>query len=231
MIGGATVLALIPARGGSKGLPRKNILPLGGRPLIAWSIAAAKGSALVDRLILSSDDEEIMSAAAAWGCEVPFARPSELATDAAGSLDVVRHALSALAERYDYVVLLQPTSPLRTSADIDACIRLCVERAATTCVTVCAVDKTPYWMFRLDPQQTLVPLFAPADMPLSRQHAPDIYLLNGAVFVARTQHIANGGTFIAADTVAHVMSPTRSADIDTPHDFAALNIKMEMRHG
>lgn len=226
MIGDAKILALITARGGSKGLPRKNVLPLGGKPLIAWSIEAAKGSALIDRLILSSDDPEIMAAATAFGCEVPFVRPAALATDQAGSLDVVRHALAALPERFDYVVVLQPTSPLRTSADIDAAIRLCVERGTTTCVTVCAVDKTPYWMFKMDSDARLVPLFPASQMPQSRQDAPKVFQLNGAVYVARTDHILNGGTFIAADTVAYEMSRSRSTDIDNRDDFAALETKV-----
>jgi CMP-N,N'-diacetyllegionaminic acid synthase len=226
MIGNAKVLTLITARGGSKGLPRKNVLPLGGKPLIAWSIEAAKGSAYVDRLILSSDDPEIMSVAAAWGCEVPFVRPAELATDQAGSLDVVRHAISQLSEAYDYIVLLQPTSPLRTSADIDDCIKLCHARAATTCVTVCAVDKTPYWMFKIDAAAKLIPLFPASDMPQSRQNAPDVFLLNGAVYVARTDHIMSGGAFVAVDTVAHVMSRSRSIDIDTREDLEALQTKV-----
>lgn len=231
MIGDATVLALITARGGSKGLPRKNVLPLGGKPLIAWSIAAAKGSTLVDRLVLSSDDDEIMSVAAAWGCEVPFVRPAELATDQASSLDVVRHTLGALPQRYDYVVLLQPTSPLRSSEDIDACIRLCFERRTATSVTVCAVDKTPYWMFKMDDVDRLLPLFPPSEMPQNRQSAPKVFMLNGAVYVARTEHILNGGGFVDADTVACVMSSARSADIDTPEDFAALATKMDSDNG
>lgn len=219
------VLALIPARGGSKGLPRKNVLPLGGKPLIAWSIEAARGSGLVDRLILSSDDQEIISVAKTWGCEVPFVRPAELATDQAGSLDVVRHALSAIPERYDFVVLLQPTSPLRTSDDIDGCIRLCMTRGAATCVTVCAVDKTPYWMFKKDPSDRLIPLFPASEMPQSRQQAPVVYQLNGAVYVARTEHIIKGGMLVDADTVGYVMSGSRSTDIDTKEDLQSLEAR------
>ena len=119
MIGNRKVLAVIPARGGSKALPGKNILTINGRPLIDWSIAAARGSRFVDRVVLSSDDDAIMAAAAACGCEVPFRRPTDLATDAASTIDVVLHALDALPG-YDVVMVLQPTSPLRTAGDIDA---------------------------------------------------------------------------------------------------------------
>jgi CMP-N,N'-diacetyllegionaminic acid synthase len=226
MIGDASVLALVVARGGSKGLPSKNIRMLCGKPLIAWSIEAARQSRYIDRLILSSDDPEIIDTARQWGCEVPFVRPTELATDDASSIDVVRHAVSALVEQYDYVVLLQPTSPLRTSVDIDDCIKLCTVRASTTCVTVCEVDKSPYWMFKLDASQALKPLFPASEMPQNRQAAPKVYQLNGAVYIARTGHIMAGGTFVAADTVAYVMGRDRSIDIDTKEDFAAVEKKV-----
>jgi N-acylneuraminate cytidylyltransferase len=137
MIEGQSVLAVIPARGGSKGVPRKNLRDVAGRPLIAWTIAAARGSSHIDRLVLSSDDEEIMETARRHGCDVPFRRPAELATDEADSMAVVMHAVETLAERYDYVVLLQPTSPLRASADIDGAIATCLRHMAPSCVTVC----------------------------------------------------------------------------------------------
>ena len=115
MINGKTVLAIIPARGGSKGVPKKNILSIGGKPLIAWTIQAAKNATFIDRLILSSDCQEIIQTALKYGCEVPFVRPDELATDQAGSAAVVSHALASLKESYDYVVLLQPTSIFRSA--------------------------------------------------------------------------------------------------------------------
>jgi len=226
MIGASSVLALITARGGSKGLPRKNVLPLGNKPLIAWTIEAAKGSRYIDRLVLSSDDDEIIDVARTWGCDIPFVRPAELASDTARSLDVVCHALNALPTRWDYVVVLQPTSPLRTSDDIDACIRLCAERGATTCVTVCAVDKTPFWMFKMDDEERLVPLFPAAQMPESRQAAPKVYQLNGAVYVARTDHLLGGGAFVGSDTLAYEMSRSRSVDIDTREDLEAIEMKV-----
>ena len=115
MIDKDKVLGLIPARGGSKGLPRKNILPVAGKPLIGWTIEAAKNSRYLDRLILSSDDREILETAEALGCESPFVRPEALATDSALAIDVIRHAVEAVNDHFDYIVLLQPTSPLRTT--------------------------------------------------------------------------------------------------------------------
>ena len=128
------VLALITARGGSKGLPRKNVLLAGGKPLIAWTVEAAVSSECIDRVVLTSDDDEIMAAAMAAGCDVPFCRPAHLASDVATSLDVVLHAIDQLPG-YEYVVLLQPTSPLRTAADIDAAFELMLETEAPSCVS------------------------------------------------------------------------------------------------
>src|SRR5262249_46947636 len=125
MIGSSRVLAIITARGGSKGLPGKNIIDLGGKPLLAWSIEAAHRARHVDRLILSSEDDDIIAVAKKFGCEVPFRRPREFATDAAMIDPVLTHALDHLDEAFDYLVLLQPTSPLRTAADIDGPIKLC----------------------------------------------------------------------------------------------------------
>ena len=129
MIDGLSVLALVPARGGSKGLPGKNIRPAAGRPLLDYTVAAARSSACIDRVVLSSDDEAIMRVARASGCEVPFRRPAALATDEATSIDVVLHALDQLPP-HDLVVLLQPTSPLRTAADIDGACRLLLQHDA-----------------------------------------------------------------------------------------------------
>ena len=144
MIDGLSVLALITARGGSKRLARKNLRAVAGRSLLARAIAAERAAATVDRVILSSDDAEIIAAALAAGCEVPCVRPPDLAADATDSMAVVHHALAALAERYDLIVLLQPTSPLRTAADIDGAVGHCVTLAAPACVAVTACANPPH---------------------------------------------------------------------------------------
>ena len=156
MIGNGKVLAVIPARGGSKGLPGKNILPVGGKPLIAYSIDAARACAAVDRVIVSSDDDAIIAAARACGCDVPFRRPDELATDTAASIDVILHALDQVPG-YDYVVLLQPTSPLRTAADIDAACERLAGHGAQACVSVSPVEQSPYWMYHISDGGELKP--------------------------------------------------------------------------
>ena len=219
MIGGKSVLALIPARGGSKGVPGKNIRAAGGKPLIAWTIEAAKASRYVDRLILSSDDPSIAAIATQFGCEVPFMRPAELATDKADSMGVVRHALKSLPERYDYLLLLQPTSPLRVATDIDAALDGFIESGAKTCVSVCEPDKHPYWMVTMAADGVVRHLFPPEQIPTRRQDAPPIFALNGAIYIAPTDYLAAGGDFITAGTVGYVMPKDRSFDIDTELDL------------
>ena len=220
MIGGRSVLALIPARGGSKGLPGKNLLPVDGRPLLAWTVDAARGSAYVDRIVLSSDDEAIAAAARTCGCEVPFRRPAELASDTAASIDVALHALQQLPG-HDWLVLLQPTSPLRTAADIDAALERCVTTGARSCVSVTEVAQSPYWMYMIDNQERLRPVLAAPPGATRRQDLPTVYALNGAVYVADVPELERTRSFVGPGTVAHVMPPERSIDIDTAADFEA----------
>lgn len=219
MIFGKTVLALIPARGGSKGVPRKNIKELGGKPLLAWTIEAAQQSAYIDRLILSSDDQEIIETALRWGCESPFARPGELATDDASTMDAVRHALCNIEERYDYVVLLQPTSPFRSGKDIDQCLEFCLKRNAPACVSVTECRKSPYWMYFVEDNGLMNPVVAIDKRPERRQDLHAAFELNGAIYVARTEWIASQPSFVRAETVAYVMPRERSLDIDSEKDF------------
>jgi CMP-N,N'-diacetyllegionaminic acid synthase len=219
MIDGKSVLALIPARGGSKGVPGKNIRPAGGKPLIAWTIEASRGSRYVDRTVLSSDDPKIAAVATEFGCEVPFMRPAELATDKADSMGVVRHALAALSERYDYLLLLQPTSPLRPAEDIDTALEAYARSGATTLISVCETDKHPYWMVKMGADQTVAQLFPPSEIPTRRQDAPPVFALNGAIYIAPTDYLAAGGDFITTKTFGYVMAKERSLDIDTELDL------------
>lgn len=218
MIMGQKVLGIITARGGSKGVPGKNIRVLGGKPLIAWTIEAGKTSSHIDRLILSSDDEAIIKVAIQHGCEVPFKREAHLAADNTPSIDVVLDALRH-CPGYDWIVLLQPTSPLRSAADIDGCIHLCVEKAVNSCVSVSEAEESPYWMFRLDSQNAMQPLFPSEQIISRRQDLPSVFAVNGAVYVARTEWLKHSRSFIAADTLAYPMPKERSIDIDTLLDF------------
>ena len=220
------VLALITARGGSKGLPRKNVLLAAGKPLIAWSIDAAITAECVERLVLSSDDDEIMDAARSAGCDVPFCRPAHLASDVATSIDVVLHALDQLPG-YEYVVLLQPTSPLRTAADIDAAFELMIERGAPSCVSVCEVDQSPYWMYRAAAGNKLERILPEVDKVTRRQDLPPIYVLNGAIYIARIDWLRANSSFVGEETVAYLMPRERSLDIDTVQDFEIFRTMVE----
>lgn len=220
MIGERRVLAVIPARGGSKGLPGKNILPVNGRPLLAWTVDAARASRHIDRYILSSDDPAIIDAARSLGCEAPFQRPAALATDTATSIDVVLHALDAVGG-YDVVVLLQPTSPLRTAEDIDAACERFAASGAPSCVTVCEAQQSPYWMYRVGESAVLEPFAAVPPGVTRRQDLPRVYALNGAVYVADATWLRASRSFLGPQTVAQVMPIERSIDIDTPADFKA----------
>jgi CMP-N,N'-diacetyllegionaminic acid synthase len=219
MIHDKKILAVVPARGGSKGVPRKNIRELVGKPLIAWTIEQAKKSRYIDRLIVSTDDEEIARTAKEWGAEVPFLRPVELAQDDTPGVAPVLHAIEKL-NGFDYVVLLQPTSPLRRTEDIDGCIEKCVQTGAPTCVTVTLPDKSPYWMYTIDGEQKLSPIL-PAQLSITRrQDLPSVYVLNGAVYVAKCRWLNEMQTFLTDYTVGYVMDGQRSIDIDTEEDLA-----------
>lgn len=229
MINKNTVLAIIPARGGSKGILSKNIRQIAGKPLIAWTIGEAKKSRYIDRTILSSDDDEIMDVARQWNCEVPFIRPAELAQDHVTGIEPVLHALTAVGEKYDYFVLLQPTSPLRIVKDIDECIEKCVAQNAPVCVSVTEPDKSPFWMYSLDKEGRLRPVIKQKNMGMLRQQLKRIYALNGAVYVAKTEWFVKHKSFISEETIAYLMPKTRSADIDTEWDLKMCDMYMSNR--
>jgi N-acylneuraminate cytidylyltransferase len=216
MLDGMKILAIVPARGGSKGVPRKNVRPVAGKPLIRWTLEAAKASACVDRIVVSSDDDEILSVAAAFDPSVPLRRPAELATDVAGSLDVVLHALDAVPG-YELAILLQPTSPLRIAEDIDGC--LTAMRGKSSCVSVCAAEESPYWMYRLEGDGKLSRLIEGGDAYARRQDLPAVYLLNGALYAFRSDWLRKTRAFVDKDTVGFVMPAERSIDIDTEADL------------
>jgi len=226
------VLAVICARGGSKGLPRKNVLDLNGMPVIAWSVEAAHQARLVERTVLSTDDAEIIAAAKAADCDVPFVRPPELATDTASIYDALFHALDQLGGNFDHVVLLQATSPLRTGSDIDACIELCAATKAPAVVSVTKAAKPPHWMYTVTTDGTLAPAMPKAEEIDRRQEAPDFVVPNGAVYVADIAWLRARRNFISPETRAYLMPPERSIDIDAYLDLVtARAVQAEMQKG
>ncbi|ALG67631.1 cytidylyltransferase domain-containing protein [Beggiatoa leptomitoformis] len=222
-------LAIIPARGGSKGVKRKNIRPLAGKPLIAWTIQSAQQSAYLDRFILSSEDAEIIATARQWGCEVPFIRPAELAQDETAGIEPIIHAIQTVAESYDYVVVLQPTSPLRLALDIDQAIQQCIDQQAEFCVSVTEPDAHPYWCFQQDSQGYLQPLIQ--DIPPRRQDLPAMFTLNGAVYVAKTSTLLQTRKLLNAQTQGYVMPKSRALDIDTEEDLLLAAFFLNLNQG
>lgn len=217
------ILGLIPARGGSKRLPRKNVQMLAGKPLLAWTVDAARAARHLDRVILSTDDEEIAAIGRQHDAEVPFMRPAELASDTASSLDVVLHALRTLQDRgehYDYVVILQPTSPLRTAADIDAAIELLLETRGDAVISVCETDHPPEWSNTLPPDRSMRQFYRPGIRDTRSQDLPKSYRLNGAIYIYDCARLLRTGSLQMDDSCyAYVMPRERSVDIDSEIDF------------
>lgn len=216
MLGDGRVLAVIAGRGGSKGLPGKNLRELAGKPLIAWSIEAAAQSKILDRVVVSTDDTEIAKVARNFGADVPFLRPAELATDASAIVDTVLHAADCLAETYRYVVLLQATSPLRLGQDIDGALELCGKYSAPACISVAAAPKIR-WALAMDSAGRLAPLFDIGET--RRQVLAPVYQPNGAVYVAELEWLRRERHFFAPGAIGYVMPLERSVDVDTEMDF------------
>lgn len=217
------VLAIIPARGGSKGVPRKNILPIKGKPVIAYSIEAALHSTKITRTIVSTDDEEIAETAKKWGAEVPFMRPAELATDEASSVAVGLHALqtveAAEGSQYDVILLLQPTTPLRTAADIDAALTELENTGADGVISVALTGPYhPYYMYTFEGER-LKPFVEAVGRITRRQEFPPIYLRNGAIYAVKRHILVDQQSFFPVDCCAYEMPLQRSVNIDSPFDL------------
>jgi CMP-N-acetylneuraminic acid synthetase len=215
-----TVLAIIPARGGSKGVPNKNLAQVAGRPLIEWTIDAARRATSLGRVVVTTDAPSIADAARKSGAEVPFLRPSELAQDDSPGMAAILHAVAWLAEheRYhpDYVMCLQPTSPLRTARDIDAAVGLLAQHEADSVVSVTPVDQHPYWMKQMDADGRLRDFMVPDRPAIRRQDLPLVYALNGAIYLAGRTVLVDTASWYTTNTRGYVMPPERSLDLDTP---------------
>jgi N-acylneuraminate cytidylyltransferase len=176
-------------------------------------------SAYIDEVCVTSDDADILAVAGATGDITIVHRPDRLATDTARVEDAILHALDNLEGQFDLVVLLQPTSPLRTASDIDGTIQACISAASPAAVSVTTPSKSPYWMCTMREDGTLKPLIE-ADIPIHRrQDLPEAFSYNGAVYVARTEYFREHHTFFGNDTVGYLMPPERSIDIDTELDL------------
>ena len=215
-----TFLAIIPARGGSKRLPNKNILNLNGKPLIAWTIEAALKSRYIDKIVVSSDSDKILKVARSYKNILCLKRPYHLATDTAKTTDVVKHALENVKEKYDYIILLQPTSPLRTEKHIDEAIEFLDRKNADAVVSVCEMEHSPLWSNTL-PEDLSMKNFLREDIKGKRsQDLPKYYRLNGAIYICKTDRFLEENTFFIKDNIyAYVMDKMSSVDIDDEFDF------------
>lgn len=211
------IIAIIPARSGSKGLKDKNIKELKGKPLIAYTIEAAKKSEIFDRIIVSTDSEKYAEISKEYEAEVPFLRSCENSGDKAGSWDVVKEVLSKLDEKFDIVVLLQPTSPLRTTDDIVGAINLFFEKKADTLFSVCETSHPAFWCNTLD-ESLSAKDFIKKEYNLPRQELPKTYTLNGAIYIIKTDLLDNLN-FYSSKSYAYIMDAKHSIDIDSELDF------------
>lgn len=217
-----TVLGLIPARSGSKGLSGKNIKNFCNKPLIYWTIKPALASRCLDSVIVSTDSPKIAQISRKGGAWVPFLRPKYLAKDNSSTIDVILHALGFLkkmGKQYDLVMLLQPTSPLRSSEDIDNSIELLYRKKAKAVVSVCEAEHSPYWSNVLPADCNMGKFLRPEAENKNRQELPNFYRLNGAIYLADWNYLKFKKSFFGSKTYAYIMPHERSIDIDTQIDF------------
>jgi CMP-N,N'-diacetyllegionaminic acid synthase len=219
-------LGIIPARGGSQGVPRKNIRLLCGKPLLQYTAEAALAAKNLSRIILSTEDEEIAEVGRTCGLEVPFRRPAELARDDTPTLSVVQHAVGWVEDRgelYDFICLLQPTNPLRKAEDIDACLTMLAEGDMDSVVSVLPVphDYNPHWVYLLD-QEGLLRLSTGESTPYPRrQELPPAFHREGSVYVTRRDVLMKDNSLYGKRTIGYVMDPNRHVNIDGPDDWKA----------
>lgn len=228
------IAAVIPARGGSKSVHKKNTALVGGKPLIYWTITAALQSRQLARVIVSTDDPEIAAVARAAGAEVPFLRPAELARDDTPGIAPILHAIDwfAQSEAYapDAVMCLQPTSPLRTVEDIDNAVALSQHADADAVVSGVIAAQHPYWMKQTDASGRVRPFLDLATPPTRRQDLPAVYALNGALYLARRTVLIERETWYTDRTYLYIMPEERSLDIDTPWDLHLADLVLAARH-
>ena len=226
-----TYLAVIPARGGSKRLPKKNILPLCGKPLIAWTIEAAINSNCFNEVVVSTDDDIIKETAIKYGASVPFVRPKEFATDTASSFDAIKHTVefykNEMNREFDFIVILQPTSPLRTATNIQEAILQCTNLNADSVISVCEAEHSPLWMNTLPDDKSMDRFINDNIKNLRSQDLPKYYRLNGAIYIVKAERfLKEKSVFLSKNTFAYIMNTEQSVDIDNRIDFELADLLM-----
>ncbi len=226
------ILALIPARGGSKGVFRKNIRKVAGKPLIAWTIEEAKKSVFIDRLIVTTDDKEIASVSKKYGADLPFMRPKRLATDKANVISAVMHALDWAEkhdEQYDIILLLQASSPLRKAEDMDNALKLLFSKKCESIVSVCESEHPPYWLNTLGRGGSMKDFIKKGLAGKNRQAFGAYYRISGALYLAYADYLKMKGSFLGKETYAYIMPAERSIDIDSEFDLQIADLLLRKR--
>lgn len=221
------MLAVIPARGGSKGVPGKNIKELAGKPLLAYTIEAAFESNIFQKIIVSTDSREIADIAVRYGAEVPFLRPDEIAKDMTSSDDVILHALGYYADlgiKFEEVCKLQPTSPLRTGKHLQEAYRLFCDKQADYLVSVCECEHSPLWAGVIADDLSLDNFISEEVKRACRQDLPVFYRLNGAIYMGKTDKFCVNKSFLGKNCIAYIMNQEVSIDIDSQLDFKVAEI-------
>lgn len=216
------VIAIIPARGGSKGIPRKNIKNINGKPLISYTIAETKKSKYIKRIIVSTEDKEIAEISKKHDAEVPFIRPKELAEDSTPGIDPIIHCINWLKSNEKnvpkYICLLQCTSPFRNAKQIDEAFEKLISEDADSIVSVCESEITPYWMKKIE-NGRIKDFLEDVTFYARRQDTPKVYRLNGAIYIAKTEALLKNKNWYTENTLAYIMDRKSSIDIDDMIDF------------
>jgi N-acylneuraminate cytidylyltransferase/CMP-N,N'-diacetyllegionaminic acid synthase len=229
-----TFLAIIPARGGSKGLPGKNIKELCGKPLIAWSIEAGLKSNYLDETMVTTDYQNILDISKQYGASVPFLRPDELANDTATSFDAINHTIefykNELNKEFDYIVLLEPTSPLRESSDIDKAIEVLMDSDADSIVGICRTeDQNPAFLV-LKNEKSFISGYENKEMRvLRRQDINDVYFFEGTIYISKTDALLDKKTFYHENTIGYEVPKYKSLEIDDMEDFIMVEAIMKYK--
>jgi CMP-N,N'-diacetyllegionaminic acid synthase len=230
VIEGKSVLAVILARGGSKRLPNKNILELGGKPLIAWSIEEGLKNKYIDNLIVSSDSENILDIAGNYGANL-IKRPNELASDTASTFDAIEHTINNIQNPYDYIILLQPTSPFRTNKHIDEAFESLFGKKADAIISVTEMEHNPEWGNILPKNGSMVNFINRELVNVRSQDLDQYYRLNGAIYICKTKSLLKEKTFFIKENIyAYKMDSESSIDIDLEIDFQIAKLIIENKN-
>ncbi|MCB2385261.1 acylneuraminate cytidylyltransferase family protein [Thalassolituus alkanivorans] len=232
MIDGKRVLCVVPARSGSKGLKDKNIRELAGKPLLAWPVCCARGSKYIDRIIVSTDSEKYAGIARQYQADVPFLRPENLAQDTTTTIDVIEDLLKQLQESYDILVLLEPTSPLTETKDIDVALESLIgswEKADAIVGITQEIKSHPAYLLTLDEEKLIHSLNADFSKAVRRQELPEVYRMDGTLYISKVDALLNKHGFYHDRTIGFIVPEWKSYEIDSMTDFICIEAIMQNR--